>query len=199
EVASILEVADGIGIPSISDMPHDYIEQVADAVRERGAVLALHVSERVREDVDFALSLDPAFLVHMCQADDSDLTKCAEAEVPVVMCPTSNAYFGMEPPVARALGLGVDIAVGTDNGMFAKPDTVAELGRLTDICQSQGGDVQSLLPALDVLRAKLLYRHKRIERAVDMAGITVIPAANPWSMDIRSAEGTGVRLVKRRK
>lgn len=118
EVEGILDVADGIGISSISDMDHRYIEAVADIVRERRKVFAIHVSERVREDIDFVLSLDPAFVVHMCEATDSDLAKCAEAEVPIVVCPTSNRYFGKAPPIARAQAAGADLALGTDNGML---------------------------------------------------------------------------------
>ena len=90
EVAGILEVADGIGISSVSDMDRGYIEDVADMAREERKAFAIHVSERVREDIDFVLSLDPAFVVHMCEATDDDLAKCAEAEVPIVVCPTSG-------------------------------------------------------------------------------------------------------------
>ena len=129
EIDDILSVADGIGISSVSDMDPGYIEAVADAVRERRMVFAIHVSERVREDIDFVLSLDPAFVVHMCEATDSDILKCAEAEVPIVVCPTSNRYFGKVPPIARAEALGADLAIGTDNGMIRSPDMVASPGR----------------------------------------------------------------------
>ena len=125
EIDAILETADGIGISSISDMDHGYIEKVADVVRERRMIFAIHASERIREDIDFVLSLDPAFVVHMCEATDSDIAKCAEAEVPIVVCPTSNAYFGKVPPIERALAFGADLAIGTDNGMLCEPDMIS--------------------------------------------------------------------------
>lgn len=175
EIDGILSVADGIGIPSISDMPMGYIEQVADEVRSRNAVFAIHVSERVREDIDSVLSLDPALIVHMCEATDDDLLKCAEAEVPVVVCPSSNAYFGKVPPVGRMLECGVDVVIGTDNGMLAEPDMTAEASRMLAIMEEQGCDPDDVWRMLDVIRGKLLYRQKPMEKPANLERAMVIP------------------------
>ncbi len=162
EIDDILDVANGIGISSVSDMDHRYIEAVADAVRSRRKVFAMHVSERIREDIDLVLSLDPAFVVHMCEATDSDITKCAEAEVPIVVCPTSNAYFGKVSPIDRAQRLGADLAIGTDNGMICSPDILAEAAVFMDVAEYQGGDPLGALGALTELTGKILNRAKEI-------------------------------------
>ncbi len=164
EIDGILACADGIGLPSVSDMPSRYLEQVADAVRDRGSVLAIHVSERVREDVDEVLSLDPAFVVHMCEASDSDLLKCAEAEVPVVVGPGSNMYFGKAPPLARMSAMGVDVALGTDNGMLRAPDMAAEAALFVEVAESQGGDSRMVFESFSTLNCKILNRKIRIGR-----------------------------------
>lgn len=174
EVEAILDVADGIGISSISDMDHGYIEDVADAVRERRKVLALHVSERIREDIDFVLSLDPAFVVHMCEATDSDIAKCAEAEVPIVTCPTSNMYFGKVPPLERFQRMGADIAIGTDNGMIRSPDMVDEAGVFVRIMESQGGDPDGVFGALCNLSGKILNRHSSIPSQIGTGSLAVL-------------------------
>ena len=202
EVSAILDVADGIGISSVSDMPADYIEAVADEVRERQKVFAIHVSERIREDIDFVLSLDPAFVVHMCEADDTDLLKCAEAEVPVVVCPRSNRYFGKVPPIARMQDLGVDIALGTDNGMICSPDPVAEMACFAEMADSQGGDPAGVLSAPFVLRGKLLNLFKQINRASSPGCISLVPMENGdpvGAIRAPSARGYGyARTGKRR-
>jgi cytosine/adenosine deaminase-related metal-dependent hydrolase len=162
EIDEILSVADGIGLPSISDMPSDYIDDIADEVRSRNGILAIHVSERVREDIDAVLSLDPAFVVHMCEATDDDLLKCAEAEVPIVVCPTSNMYFGKVPPIARMQDCGVDLALGTDNGMLCQPDMVSEVRRMSSIAASQGGDADSCWKSTTLLSSKLLNGNARM-------------------------------------
>lgn len=175
EIDDILSVADGIGISSVSDMDPGYIEAVADAVRERRMVFAIHVSERVREDIDFVLSLDPAFVVHMCEATDSDILKCAEAEVPIVVCPTSNRYFGKVPPIARAEALGADLAIGTDNGMIRSPDMVAEALEFARTAEAQGGDPETVWSALWKLSGKILNQHSNILNHNGTDVLSVIP------------------------
>ena len=175
EMAEILSVADGIGLPSITDMPLDYIESIADDVRDSGKIFAIHASERIREDIDTILSLDPTFIVHMCEATDDDMAKCSEAEVPVVVCPTSNRYFGKESPVRRLLENGVDIALGTDNGMLCEPDMIGESHVLADVLKGQGGDSDDVWRLLSTFPSKLLNRTIRMEERISERYLTVIP------------------------
>ena len=175
EIDEILSVADGIGLSSISDMPARYIDDIADEVRSRNGILAIHVSERIREDIDVVLSLDPAFIVHMCEATDDDMLKCAEAEVPVVVCPTSNMYFGKVPPIARMQDCGVDLALGTDNGMLCQPDMVAELRLMSSIASSQGGDAGSCWKSATVLSSKLLNGNARMGVLGKVAPMVICP------------------------
>ena len=195
EVSSILDVADGIGISSISDMPFDYIEAVADEVRSRRGIFAIHVSERVREDIDAVLSLDPAFVVHMCEATDDDLLKCAEAEVPIVVCPRSNAYFGKEAPVERMQSCGVDICLGTDNGMLASPDMIAEASRMLGLLERRGGDPDGVWSTLSNVLGKLLYRQKEIIHPTGRDRLAIIPmdGDDPLSA-LRGYRGDGFGL-----
>ncbi len=175
EVEEILSVADGIGIPSISDMDFGYIEAVADEVRKARKIFAIHASERCREDIDRILSLDPAFVVHMCEATDGDMSKCAEAEVPIVVCPSSNAYFGKTAPVVRMIENGADVALGTDNGMLCEPDMVAESNMLSSLLEAQGGDASDVWKCLDGFAGKLLYRTREFEGRTRERYVTVIP------------------------
>ncbi len=193
EVAEILDVADGIGISSVSDVDPGYVEMVADAVRDAGKMFAVHVSERVREDIDFVLSLDPAFVVHMCEADDDDLCKCAEAEVPVVVCPTSNLHFGKAPPIARAQAQGVDLAIGTDNGMLRTPDVIDEARVFAELAQAQGGDPEGALRALTNLSGKILNANGRFTHPIGTDRLTILLTD---SMDAPSALGGAVRRIR---
>ena len=133
EADAILSEADGMGLPSISDMNAGYIDSVADHVHKRGKMLALHVSERVREDIDRVISLEPTFIVHMAKASKSDIAKCAEHNIPIVLCLSSNAFFGNVPPVRDMMDAGVRIALGTDNAMLCPPDIRPEMARLIGI------------------------------------------------------------------
>ena len=138
EIDALLDVADGIGISSISDVPVRYADAIADASHRRGRFVAIHVSERVREDMDAVLSLEPDLIVHMCEATDSDFLACADHDVPVVICARSNFYYGMVPPLRRMVDAGVTISVGTDNAMICSPDIFAEARFLQVIAEEQG-------------------------------------------------------------
>ena len=163
EIDDILSVADGIGISSITDMDHGYIEAIADHVHRKNKMLALHVSERIREDIDFVISLEPRFIVHMVQATDSDLSKCADNDIPISVCPTSNMYFGTVPPLGRMLDAGIDISLGTDNGMLLPSgDYLSEIRVAADILASQGKDRKSAFASALACGHKVLYNEPLI-------------------------------------
>ena len=175
EVHDILQIADGIGLPSISDMDMRYIEAIADEVRRERKILAIHASERVREDIDAVLSLDPAFVVHMCEATDGDMSKCAEMEVPIVVCPSSNAYFGKATPVVRMLDAGAEVSLGTDNGMLCEPDLIKESEVLRGLIETQGGDPSDVWGCLSGFACKLLNRTSRMMEERQERYLTVVP------------------------
>ena len=163
EIDDILSIAEGIGIPSITDMDHGYIEAIADHVHRKNKMLALHVSERIREDIDFVISLEPRFIVHMVQATDSDLSKCADNNISISVCPTSNMYFGMVPPLGRMLDAGIDISLGTDNGMLLPSgDYLSEIRVAADILESQGKPRECAFASALACGHKVLYNEPLI-------------------------------------
>jgi cytosine/adenosine deaminase-related metal-dependent hydrolase len=146
EVRKILQVADGIGVSSISDWDYGTLSDLSAFVRSQGKRFAIHASERVREDIDQVLDLEPAFVVHMTQASGSDIESCAQAKVPIVACPRSNMFFGNLPPLATMLEKGAIVALGTDNAMLALPDILVEMEFAARLLRTQGvKDVRSVL------------------------------------------------------
>ena len=195
EIADILSVADGIGLPSISDMDRAYIESVADAAREARRPFAIHVSERFREDIDFVLSLDPSMIVHMCAATPSDLSKCAEAEVPIAICPRSNSFFGLRAPIRDMVDCGCEILLGTDNGMLCRPDMLAEASALMRLAESQNVDASTTWDVLGSCGKKILNRHTLNE--VDSCGkcYAVLPCGMDADAALRGYAGGGLMLA----
>lgn len=126
-LTEFVSLCDGFGMSSLRDWPRDMLERASKAAKSRGKLFGIHASEVVREDVDAVLDLKPDFLVHMTAASEDDLKAVAEAHVPVVVCPRSNEFFGIDPRIPRLLSAGVEVALGTDNGMICKPDMLEEL------------------------------------------------------------------------
>ncbi len=195
EIDSILYRADGIGLSSISDMDHRYIDAVADRVKSKGKMLALHVSERIREDIDYVMSLEPDLIIHMVQATDSDLKRCADENVPISICPSSNMYFGMTPPVGRMLDAGVDVCLGTDNAMlFPSADIFSEAKVLAGLLKEQGKDPMGAFGILIACGHKVLY-HDPItpNKTGSTADITVFPCTEKELLtgDVRASARYG--------
>lgn len=134
----LLRFADGIAVSAISDWEYAELQKLAKEVHDQKRPFAIHVSERVREDIDKVLDLRPSYIVHMTEATDEDMRKVADANVPVVACPRANMYFGRTPPLRRLLENGVTVALGTDNAMICLPDMLAEMEMAARVLRSQG-------------------------------------------------------------
>ncbi len=133
EAQMLVREADGIGLSALRDFPRpDDAAAWADAARRARKPFALHASEAKREDIDAILCLQPSFLVHCTQATDADLVAIADAGVPIVVSPRSNAHYGVKTPLQRMVDAGVTVAVGTDNGMLHDGNLLADLALLKE-------------------------------------------------------------------
>lgn len=132
EVDRILGIADGIGVSSISDWNYDELKKLAGHARRKKKMFALHASEAAREDINKILDLKPTFLVHMSSAGRDDIEIVADKGIPVVVCPRSNAFFGIRPDVEGMMESGVTLLLGTDNSMIVPPNIVDEVHYLLD-------------------------------------------------------------------
>ncbi len=126
EITTLLRESQGIGISSISDWDYHELLKIAKHTRKKGKLFALHASERMHEPIDLILDLKPTFLVHMIKATPDDLSIVADHKVPVVICPRSNAYFGLHPDILAMKKAGITLMLGTDNAMITPPDIIQE-------------------------------------------------------------------------
>ena len=198
EVAAILRASDGIAVSSYIDWPRHAIEKLAADVRRAKKIFAIHCSERVREDIDAVLDLKPAFLVHMVHATDSDLERCADADVPIVVCPRSNAFFGMTPDIPRMLGHGVELRLGTDNAMINTPSLLREMEFAYRVARMKGG-----VPAREIFEMALRGRRQsdpdaalgiRVGGRADLVILDLPGGTNAFASLVR-ASASDVRLV----
>jgi cytosine/adenosine deaminase-related metal-dependent hydrolase len=127
ELARILSISDGIGLSSARDETTADRQVIARACRRAGKRYALHASEAVRERPEDFLNPRPDLIVHLAKASPDDLRKVCDADVPVVVCPRSNALFGRQPDLATMERLGLKVLLGTDNAMFHAPSIWREL------------------------------------------------------------------------
>lgn len=127
EIVRLLSVTDGLAFSSVSDSSIEVLAKASAKCRSAGKLFSLHASESKREDIDAVLDLQPSFIVHMTSATDDDIAACVDARVPIVVCPTSNRFFGLKPDIPRMLDAGAEVALGTDNAMICSPDMIREI------------------------------------------------------------------------
>ena len=133
EVENLLENCDGIGASSISDWHYSDLQKLAKHARDRGKMFALHASERVREDIDLVLDLKPSFLVHMLCATGDDLERVKDNDIPIVVCPRSNSFYGLKPDFELLKKKQVGVLVGTDNAMLNSTSILDEIKYIRSI------------------------------------------------------------------
>jgi cytosine/adenosine deaminase-related metal-dependent hydrolase len=127
EINQLLQNSEGIGLSSVSDWDPSEIEKIAQHVRQKKKLLALHASEVERENIDAVLDLHPSLLVHMIAATPADLERVKDAEIPIVVCPRSYLFFGLRSNLDIMKKTGVSLLLGTDNGMINTPDILEEI------------------------------------------------------------------------
>jgi len=127
EINDLLNNSNGIGLSSISDWEYSEIIKIAKHVKKKNKMFGIHASERCREDIDLILDLKPDFLVHMIKASESDFIRVKENDIPVVICPRSNDFFGIKPNYKIIKKTNTTFLIGTDNAMLNNPSILDEI------------------------------------------------------------------------
>jgi cytosine/adenosine deaminase-related metal-dependent hydrolase len=127
ELDILLRNSNGIALSSITDWDFSELIKISKVTKNKKKIFALHASERIREDIEDILELEPDFLVHMIKATESDLLKIKEKNIPIVICPRANSYFKLKPNYKLLKKLKIDLLLGTDNAMLNSPAILDEI------------------------------------------------------------------------
>ncbi len=139
ELKQLLSYSDGIGLSAYRDWDKDQFNQIAEEANRLGVPFALHCSEDVREPLEDICEFDIHHLIHMIEATQADLQICVDENIPIVVCPRSNIYFGKIPDIPWMLKNNVTLSLGTDNAMLAGPDMFKEMDLAYRLSRLNGG------------------------------------------------------------
>lgn len=174
ELAALFHLGDGVGLPSLSDWGPTVCRSLAELAHQEARFVALHLSEAHRESVEDALSLQPDLLIHLCKAEPADLRRVRDADVPVVVCPKSNDWFGLRPPVPGLERLGVPWLLGTDNAMLGSVDLLREAALLQEWYPDLASD--ALCRALTRRPGKVINRMAKLKpRRLAASPLAILP------------------------
>jgi cytosine/adenosine deaminase-related metal-dependent hydrolase len=163
-----MHAADGFGASGANDAN---FEQERRATREAGKLFGIHAGEVDETDLNPALDLDPDFLVHVVHPDPVHLERIADSQVPVVLCPRSNAVTDVGLPPAADLVERTTVALGTDNVFTNSPSMFREmafLGKVADL------DARTVLQMATVNGAEIAGLNRGVVEAGREARLLVL-------------------------
>ncbi len=153
ELLSLVEESDGFCESTINDLTDPAWHEIHQLTRATGKARAIHCleNEGYRElslkrtkmgDLARAIkNFSPDLVVHMTVANKEEIAILADSGISAVINPRANANLGLPlPPVAALLDAGVNVLLGTDNGMLNSPNLFAELDFTYKLAKSQYGD-----------------------------------------------------------
>ena len=199
ELISLLKEVTGIGISSITDWNYDELEKLSKTTKQYGKSFALHASERIHENLDKILNLNPDFLVHMTCGTDSDFETLAELGIPIVVCPRSRIFFNNIPNIRKMLDKGVTLVLGSDNAMFNSPNLFEEL-KIGFILANKFGTVkpETMLKMITINTKKVLNPKYHISLAPGSPSnfmVLDIPLENPEHTLVFGVKPENIKIV----
>ncbi|MHA1377836.1 MAG: amidohydrolase family protein [Candidatus Helarchaeota archaeon] len=136
----ILKMAHGVGLNSVNGYSDNELEMFAIFCLEGQKIKSTHVSETEEErkiaftnhnmsDIERAVrKLETDLLIHAIYADDKDIDLISQNNIPIVISPRANGYFGVGfPPITKFLKRKISLCLGTDNVMANSPDLFREM------------------------------------------------------------------------
>lgn len=152
ELNALLAVADGFSESTMNDLTDAAWREIRELTTQLGKWRAVHCLENAgyrdtsvartgRGDLARALELlDPHLVIHLTVAHAEEIALLARAGKTGVLNPRANAALGLPlPPVRALLEAGVNLLLGTDNGMLNSPNMFAELDFTYKLARSQSG------------------------------------------------------------
>jgi cytosine/adenosine deaminase-related metal-dependent hydrolase len=160
ELRAMLEIADGFSESTMNDLTDPAWRSVRKLCNAMGKARAIHCLENEgyrtlsqartgRGDLIQAIELyNPDLIVHLTVANHDEIQLLADSEITAVINPRANANLGLPlPPVAELMDAGVNLLLGTDNGLLNSPNMLAELDFTYKLAKSQYGDALRPNPA----------------------------------------------------
>jgi cytosine/adenosine deaminase-related metal-dependent hydrolase len=189
----------GIGISSITDWDYGELEKISNTTKQHDKLFALHASERIHEDLDKIVNLNPDFLVHMTRGTDSDFEALAELGIPVVVCPRSRIFFNNIPNISNMLDKGVTVVLGSDNAMFNSPNIFKELKIGFDLANKFGPvKPETMLKMITLNTKKVLNPKYHISLAPGSPSnfmVLDIPLEKPEQTLVQGIQPESIKIV----
>lgn len=173
----LLQYCDGVGLSGVQDVDSEIMMQIAQVCNDEDKLAVVHVAEYYdlqeksiqltnQTEIERALRAGFTTIVHATQPVLQDLDLLVENSPFIVACPRSNGMLSTGiPPVSVYNEVGLDVALGTDNVMFNKPDMFREMEYTL---KSMRGTYQNKITARDILKMATINGFKILGKDISI-------------------------------
>lgn len=173
----LLQHCDGIGLSGVEDVDSEIMLQIAEVCNQEGKLAMIHVAEYYdlqeqsvqmtnQTEVEHALRAGFTNLVHVTYPIMQDLTLLSSTSPCIIACPRSNGMLSVGvPPVSAYVEEQIDVALGTDNVMFNKPDMFREMEYTLKAVR---GSYKNKITAHDVLKMATINGFKILGKDISI-------------------------------
>lgn len=173
----LLQHCDGIGLSGVEDVDSEIMLQIAEVCNQEGKLAMIHVAEYYdlqeqsvqmtnQTEVERALRVGFTNLVHVTYPIMQDLTLLSSTSPCIIACPRSNGMLSVGvPPVSAYVEEQIDVALGTDNVMFNKPDMFREMEYTLKAVR---GSYKNKITAHDVLKMATINGFKILGKDISI-------------------------------
>ena len=159
-------------------MDSEIMMQIAQVCNDEDKLAVVHVAEYYdlqeksiqltnQTEIERALRAGFTTIVHATQPVLQDLDLLVENSPFIVACPRSNGMLSTGiPPVSVYNEVGLDVALGTDNVMFNKPDMFREMEYTL---KAMRGTYQNKITARDILKMATINGFKILGKDISIS------------------------------
>lgn len=174
----LLQYCDGVGLSGVQDVDSAIMMQIAQVCNDEDKLAVVHVAEYYdlqeksiqltnQTEIERALRAGFTTIVHATQPVLQDLDLLVENSPFIVACPRSNGMLSTGiPPVSVYNEVGLDVALGTDNVMFNKPDMFREMEYTL---KAMRGTYQNKITARDILKMATINGFKILGKDISIS------------------------------
>ena len=174
----LLQYCDGVGLSGVQDVDTEIMMQIAQVCNQEDKLAVIHVAEYYdlqeksiqltnQTEIERALRAGFTTIVHATQPVLQDLDLLMENSPYIIACPRSNGILSTGiPPVSVYNEVGLDVALGTDNVMFNKPDMFREMEYTL---KAMRGTSQNKINARDILKMATINRFKILGKDISIS------------------------------
>lgn len=200
EAKMLYPIVEGLGLPDILSYTNEELELMYEIFKEKLRLIHISETKKLHEMGDFYKALEhfrPQAIIHGTHLDKEEIKEAVSNKVSIIVCARSNFWFSTgEPPISEMLNEGINVAIGTDNAGWIKPDLWREMDFIYLLLRSK---LKGFRLAIEILKMATINGGKifAIDPAIKKGNKARIILLDSYITGIKKAHDKYSAIIKR--